>query len=161
MKTIMIKVLVAIMTLSTAVSLTSCSDDPISVYNEKDDSVMFDILNSQWNLVSIKGDNGVWNAPEVDGRIDFYVRFQSDYYNATYIRRSYFNNNTRELVPAYEYPINGRYSVRRNCICAYDGNNKENFCLDVLRFEGDRMEAQLCIPARGESFRIILEKSKY
>ena len=107
MKRFVKMVLVAMMTIGTAASMTSCDIefDNDALAEKEQTNVMFEVWGTNWKTVSFR-DHESWVDADTYGR-SFEVSFKSGIYKSELSVDSYYDNMTNILEPGYSYYNDG------------------------------------------------------
>ena len=164
MKRFVKMVLVAMMTIGTAASMTSCDIefDNDALAEKEQTNVMFEVWGTNWKTVSFR-EHESWVDADTYGR-SFEVSFKSGIYKSELSVDSYYDNMTNILEPGYSYYNDGGFKVKGKYIYGYNDyenydSRNEVFRIEVIQFQNDRMDANIYFPGDYKSYRVLMMRT--
>lgn len=164
MKRFVKMVLVTMMTIGTAASMTSCDIefDNDALAEKEQTNVMFEVWGTNWKTVSFR-DHESWVDADTYGR-SFEVSFKSGIYKSELSVDSYYDNMTNILEPGYSYYNDGGFKVKGKYIYGYNDyenydSRNEVFRIEVIQFQNDRMDANIYFPGDYKSYRVLMMRT--
>lgn len=144
--------LAAMMILCTAATC-SAGDDEL-YYNSHDGSL--NVWGTTWEATSFQ-ENGSWRTAYDSGR-SLRIVFRNTTYEASYATHNNGSSGSSHSVGSSYY--GGDCEVQGRYIYCYDGNSRnERIRMEVIRIGLREMEANVYLPSRNDSFRVILNQS--